>query len=151
MRDNQQVTQNEYVVRDGALIVSATDLDGRIVLVSPEFIQVSGFSEEELMGKNHGLLRHPDIPAAYAAQWAIGTALVPIVFGIAALLGAANVHNSARHSCVPTGFKIASAAAAYSEAIDTAAGDQRDPRRRDRRAARSDARDAPPPCAPLPP
>ena len=70
MRDNQQVTQNEYVVRDGALIVSATDLEGRIVLVSPEFIQVSGFSEEELMGRNHGLLRHPDIPAAvYEDLW----------------------------------------------------------------------------------
>ncbi len=70
MRDNQPVTQNEYVVRDGAFIVSATDLEGRIVLVSPEFIQVSGFSEEELMGNNHTLLRHPDIPAAvYEDLW----------------------------------------------------------------------------------
>ncbi|HEY1899779.1 MAG TPA: methyl-accepting chemotaxis protein [Steroidobacteraceae bacterium] len=70
MRTNQPVSQNEYVVRDGALIVSATDLEGRIVFVSPEFIQVSGFSEEELIGKDHGALRHPDMPAAvYEDLW----------------------------------------------------------------------------------
>ena len=64
------VTQNEYVVRDGALIVSATDADGRIVLVSPEFIQVSGYSAEELMGNNHGILRHPDTPSVvYEDLW----------------------------------------------------------------------------------
>ena len=64
------VTQNEYVVRDGALIVSATDAEGRIVLVSPEFIQVSGYSAEELMGNNHGVLRHPDTPAVvYEDLW----------------------------------------------------------------------------------
>ena len=67
---NDQVTQNEYIVRDGALIVSITDLNGRIVTVSPEFIQVSGFSSEELMGQNHGSLRHPDMPAAvYDDLW----------------------------------------------------------------------------------
>jgi methyl-accepting chemotaxis protein len=70
MRVTQSVTQNEYVVRDGALIVSATDAEGRIVLVSPEFIQVSGFSAEELIGKDHGALRHPDMPAVvYADLW----------------------------------------------------------------------------------
>jgi len=58
------------VVRDGALIVSATDAEGRIVLVSPEFIQVTGFSAEELIGKDHGALRHPDMPAVvYADLW----------------------------------------------------------------------------------
>jgi methyl-accepting chemotaxis protein len=70
MRVTQPVTQNEYVVRDGALIVSATDTEGRIVLVSPEFIQVTGFSAEELIGKDHGALRHPDMPAAvYEDLW----------------------------------------------------------------------------------
>jgi len=70
MRVSQPVTQNEYVVRDGALIVSTTDTDGRIVSVSPEFIQVTGFSAEELIGKDHGALRHPDMPAAvYEDLW----------------------------------------------------------------------------------
>jgi len=70
MSVNNQVTQNEYVVRDGALIVSITDLNGRMVTVSPEFIQVSGFSSEELLGQNHGSLRHPDMPAVvYEDLW----------------------------------------------------------------------------------
>ena len=63
MQANPTVTQNEYVVREGALIVSVTDAEGRIVTVSPEFIQVSGYSAEELIGNNHGILRHPDMPS----------------------------------------------------------------------------------------
>jgi methyl-accepting chemotaxis protein len=70
MNVNPALTQNEYIVRDGALIVSVTDVNGKIVEVSPEFIQVSGFSAEELIGKDHGGLRHPDVPdAVYADLW----------------------------------------------------------------------------------
>ena len=70
MNVNQALTQNEYIVRDGALIVSVTDVNGKIVEVSPEFIQVSGFSAEELIGKDHGSLRHPDVPdAVYTDLW----------------------------------------------------------------------------------
>jgi aerotaxis receptor len=70
MNVNQALTQNEYIVRDGALIVSVTDINGKIVEVSPEFIQVSGFSAEELIGKDHGSMRHPDVPdAVYADLW----------------------------------------------------------------------------------
>ena len=70
MQVNQSVTQNEYIVREGALIVSITDLQGRIVTVSPEFIQVSGYSSEELLGANHGSIRHPDMPTAvYEDLW----------------------------------------------------------------------------------
>jgi PAS domain S-box-containing protein len=70
MRVNQPVTQNEYVLREGALIVSTTDLKGRITSVNPEFLQVSGFSEDELIGKAHNIVRHPDMPeAAFADFW----------------------------------------------------------------------------------
>jgi methyl-accepting chemotaxis protein len=70
MGPNQTLTQNEYVVREGALIVSITGADGKIVAVSPEFIQVTGYSNEELIGKDHGLLRHPDTPqAVYDDLW----------------------------------------------------------------------------------
>ncbi|HTY94468.1 MAG TPA: methyl-accepting chemotaxis protein [Steroidobacteraceae bacterium] len=64
MRVDQPVTSNEYAVRDGALIVSITDLQGRITTVSPEFIQVTGFTAEELIGKDHVGMRHPDMPDA---------------------------------------------------------------------------------------
>jgi methyl-accepting chemotaxis protein len=70
MNVNPALTQNEYIVRDGALIVSVTDVNGKIVEVSPEFIQVSGFSAEELIGKDHSGIRHPDVPdAVYADLW----------------------------------------------------------------------------------
>ncbi len=70
MQVNQSVTQSEYIVREGALIVSITDLQGRIITVSPEFVQVSGYSNEELIGANHGNIRHPDMPAAvYEDLW----------------------------------------------------------------------------------
>ncbi len=45
------------------LIVSKTDLKGRITYANDLFIRVSGFSEAELLGKPHNLIRHPDMPA----------------------------------------------------------------------------------------
>ncbi len=71
MRKNLPITQNEYVLRDAAAIVSKTDLKGRITYVNPYFIEVSGFSREELIGSPHNLVRHPDMPsAAFADLWA---------------------------------------------------------------------------------
>lgn len=49
---------------DGKLIVSRTDLKGIITHCNQAFIDMSGFSEEELVGQPHYILRHPDIPAA---------------------------------------------------------------------------------------
>jgi aerotaxis receptor len=62
MRNNQPVTDNEYVLRDGAAIVSRTDAKGIITECNDEFIQASGYAREELIGKPHNLVRHPDMP-----------------------------------------------------------------------------------------
>lgn len=62
MRKNFPVTQIEYVLEDGKSIVSKTDLKGRITYVNPYFAEVSGYSEDELMGKAHNIVRHPDVP-----------------------------------------------------------------------------------------
>jgi PAS domain S-box-containing protein len=43
-------------------IVSKTDTDGIITFVNDEFCKISGYSKEELIGKNHNIVRHPDIP-----------------------------------------------------------------------------------------
>lgn len=43
-------------------IVSRTDINGIITFVNEEFCKISGFSKEELLGKNHNIVRHPDIP-----------------------------------------------------------------------------------------
>lgn len=62
MRINLPVTENEYSINDDALILSTTDTKGRITYVNPTFVEVSGFSAEELIGKAHNIVRHPDMP-----------------------------------------------------------------------------------------
>ena len=70
MRNNSPVTQNEYVLSDGKTIVSTTDLQGNIDYANPYFIEVSGFTEQELIGAPQNILRHPDMPAeAFADLW----------------------------------------------------------------------------------
>jgi aerotaxis receptor len=62
VRTNLPVTGIEYIVQDGQSIVSKTDTKGRLTYVNPTFIEVSGFSYEELLGKAHNIVRHPDMP-----------------------------------------------------------------------------------------
>ena len=70
MRINTPVTGKEIVMADGQSIVSKTDLKGRITYCNPYFIEISGFTEEELIGKPHNLIRHPDMPpAAFGDLW----------------------------------------------------------------------------------
>ena len=70
MRTNLPVTGIEYPLQDGQSIVSKTDTKGRITYVNPTFIEVSGFTEEELIGKAHNIVRHPDMPpAAFSDLW----------------------------------------------------------------------------------
>ncbi|MBA1433404.1 MAG: PAS domain S-box protein [Epsilonproteobacteria bacterium] len=45
-------------------IVSKTDVNGIITFVNDEFCKISGYSKEELVGKNHNIVRHPDVPAS---------------------------------------------------------------------------------------
>ena len=71
MRNNQPVSGIEYLMKPGQSIVSKTDTRGRITYVNPNFVEVSGFAESELLGQPHNLVRHPDMPAAaFADLWA---------------------------------------------------------------------------------
>jgi aerotaxis receptor len=71
MRVNQPTTAVEHQIQEGAFIVSSTDLDSNIVMVNDEFVRISGFSREELLGQPHNIVRHPDMPpAAFADLWA---------------------------------------------------------------------------------
>ncbi len=45
-------------------IVSRTDTAGIITFVNDDFCKISGFSKDELIGKNHNIVRHPDVPAS---------------------------------------------------------------------------------------
>ncbi len=70
MRVNLPVSNVEYPLDDDTLIVSTTDLKGRITYVNPDFIEISGFSKEELIGKAHNIVRHPDVPPeAFEDLW----------------------------------------------------------------------------------
>ena len=70
MRTNLPVTDKEVELSDQKSIVSKTDLKGRITYINPYFIEVSGFSEDELMGSAHNIVRHPDMPPeAFADLW----------------------------------------------------------------------------------
>jgi aerotaxis receptor len=70
MRTNLPVTHREVEIAEDQAIVSKTDLNGNIVYVNPYFAQVSGFSEQELIGAPQNIVRHPDMPPqAFADLW----------------------------------------------------------------------------------
>jgi aerotaxis receptor len=70
MRLNLPVTALEREIDAHASIISRTDLQGRITFVNPDFIRISGFSEQELIGAPQNIVRHPDMPAlVFADLW----------------------------------------------------------------------------------
>jgi PAS domain S-box-containing protein len=62
MSTRPQPTQHEKVLGEDDFIVSKTDLKGIITYGNRIFIQMSGYSESELLGSPHNILRHPDMP-----------------------------------------------------------------------------------------
>ena len=71
MRNNQPVSQNEFVIADNATLMSTTDPQSRINYANAAFIHASGFTQEELDNQPHNLVRHPDMPPeAFADLWA---------------------------------------------------------------------------------
>ena len=63
-------SDQEVPYPEGKLIVSRTDTKGMITQCNQAFVDMSGFSREEILGQPHCLLRHPDMPkAAYADLW----------------------------------------------------------------------------------
>jgi aerotaxis receptor len=70
MKTNLPVTNTESEFKDSAILISKTDLKGVITSANNDFINISGFSEEELVGKSHNIVRHPDMPVeAFADLW----------------------------------------------------------------------------------
>lgn len=70
MRKNLPVTQRERTFNAEQRLISTTNLKGVITYCNDEFIDISGFTREELIGQAHNLVRHPDMPqAVYANLW----------------------------------------------------------------------------------
>jgi methyl-accepting chemotaxis protein/aerotaxis receptor len=64
MRDTGTVTQRECPLQADDVLISRTDGSGVIRWANEGFQRISGFSAEELIGKPHNLVRHPDMPRA---------------------------------------------------------------------------------------
>jgi aerotaxis receptor len=70
MKKNLPITGHEVNFADTANILSTTDLKGAITYVNDDFIAISGFTVDELMHKNHNVVRHPEMPpAAFEHLW----------------------------------------------------------------------------------
>jgi PAS domain S-box-containing protein len=58
------------MITDKYIISSTTDTKGRILEVSDAFCTISGYTREELVGKPHNIIRHPDMPKqAFKEMW----------------------------------------------------------------------------------
>lgn len=69
MRNNQPVTQKEYLIPEDSLLVSHTDLQGNITYANEVFVEASGYEYNDLLGQPHNLLRHPDVPEQVFADF----------------------------------------------------------------------------------
>ena len=70
MRINEPTTGIEKPVPDETVLVSKTDKQGTITYCNSDFIKISGFSQDELIGQPHNLVRHPDMPPeAFKDLW----------------------------------------------------------------------------------
>ncbi len=71
MRDNRPVSGVERRVEPGSTIISHSDAQGVITFANDDFVAISGFGHDELIGQPHNLVRHPDMPAeAFRDLWA---------------------------------------------------------------------------------
>ena len=70
MKKNLPITGQEKLFPADKTLVSKTDTKGIITFVNRDFVEICGFSEKELVGTNHNIIRHPDMPAAaFEGMW----------------------------------------------------------------------------------
>ncbi len=58
------IMNKEIKMNSGEFIVSKTDTKGKMTYCNKIFIEMSGYTEKELLGKPHNMIRHPDMPKA---------------------------------------------------------------------------------------
>lgn len=71
MKNNQiNINNNEIKMQENDFIVSKTNAKGIITYCNEIFMHMSDYSENELLGQNHNIIRHPDMPkAAFKLAW----------------------------------------------------------------------------------
>ena len=70
MRKNHPVTDREKSFVGDQKLITVTDKHGNITDCNDAFVEMSGFSRQELLGQPHNIVRHPDMPpAAFTVMW----------------------------------------------------------------------------------
>jgi len=62
MARNTSLTGREVYFDDDDIIVSKTDLKGRLTYCNDVFLSIAGYKEDECLGQQHSMIRHPDMP-----------------------------------------------------------------------------------------
>lgn len=66
----QPIPTEKEIVYDGLTMITETDANGIITYVNSKFVQMTGYAEDELLGRSHNILRHPDMPQViYEELW----------------------------------------------------------------------------------
>lgn len=64
------LTDEEYKLNNGAILISRTDVRGLIMNGNPLFVEATGYQVNELHGVSHAILRHPDMPrSVFSELW----------------------------------------------------------------------------------
>lgn len=72
MRERPIPKDHEVKLGEEEFIVSRTDTSGKITYANRVFMEISGYSERELLGVQHNIIRHPDMPrAVFQLLWDI--------------------------------------------------------------------------------
>nr|WP_254620349.1 PAS domain-containing protein [Vibrio metschnikovii] len=70
MRNNQPTANKEKTFDPKTKLITVTDTKGIILECNDAFVDISGFSKNELIGQPHNIVRHPDMPAeAFEVMW----------------------------------------------------------------------------------
>lgn len=70
MKNKITPNQKERKLKAQSFIVSKTDLKGRIIYCNEIFMEIAGYSEDELLNQQHNIIRHPDMPrVVYSMLW----------------------------------------------------------------------------------
>lgn len=69
-RQKQSIINEEVNFENGVELISTTNKKGVITYANPDFCKIAGYSLDELVGQNHSIVRHPDMPkAAFKDLW----------------------------------------------------------------------------------
>ncbi len=63
MKINMPLTNKEVLMTKGSILVTRTDLKGKITYANDDFLKISGYTRDEVIGQSHNMIRHPDMPA----------------------------------------------------------------------------------------